>query len=182
MWDKILPYERYGLPVHTVLILLRPRADRGELTGQVRYQARPGRRGLTFHFEIIRFWQRPAEALLAGPLGTVPLAPRGQLPEGLDRDTALAAVVQQLAERIEREATGEAGARLLTAAYVLAGLRVSRERVVQLFQGLRHMRESTAYQAILDEGRAEGERKLLRRLGRSASARRLPRRRRPWRP
>jgi predicted transposase YdaD len=57
----------------------------------------------------------------------------------------------------------------LTAAYVLTGLRVSRERVVQLFQGVRHMRESTAYQAILDEGRAEGraegERKLLRRMG-----------------
>jgi hypothetical protein len=30
----------------------------------------------------------------------------------VDRDTALAAVVQQLAERIEREAAGEAGAKL----------------------------------------------------------------------
>jgi predicted transposase YdaD len=172
---NILLYERYGLPVHTVLILLRPSADRRDLTGQVRYQARSGRGGLMFDFEIVRLWQRPVEALLAGPLGMLPLAPLGQLPEGVDPDTALAAVVQQLAERIEREAAGEAGAKLLTAAYVLAGLRVSRERVVQLFQGVRHMRESTAYQAILDEGRAEGEakgraeeaHKLLLRLGRT---------------
>jgi hypothetical protein len=77
-----LLYERYGLPVHTVLILLRPSADRRDLTDQVRYQARSGRGGLMFDFEIVRLWQRPVEALLAGPLGMLPLAPLGQLPEG----------------------------------------------------------------------------------------------------
>jgi predicted transposase YdaD len=62
------------------------------------------------------------------------------------------------------------------------GLRLSRERAIELFQGVRKMRDSTTYQAILDEGRAEGEikgraegeikgraeeaRRLLLRLGR----------------
>jgi predicted transposase YdaD len=58
-------------------------------------------------------------------------------------------------ERIEAEA-GEQAPILLTAAFVLMGLRLSRERAVEMFQGVRKMRESTTYQAILDEGRAEG--------------------------
>ena len=53
---------------------------------------------------------------------------------------------------------------------MLAGLRLTREQVVTLFQGVWAMRESTAYQFILDEGRAEGRaeeaRRILLRLGR----------------
>jgi hypothetical protein len=61
-----------------VLILLRLRTGRGDLTGPVRYQARPGRGGLTFDFEIIRLWRPPVEAPLAGPLEilrTMPASP-----------------------------------------------------------------------------------------------------------
>src|SRR5262245_25252402 len=34
-----LLYEQYELPVHSMVVLLRPRADRSDLTGDVRYQA-----------------------------------------------------------------------------------------------------------------------------------------------
>jgi predicted transposase YdaD len=83
-------------------------------------------------------------------------------------------VIARLVERIDTEAPAEQAPILLTASFVLSGLRVSRERAVELFQGVQKMRDSTTYQMILDEGRAEGlnkgltqeARKLLLRLGR----------------
>jgi hypothetical protein len=44
------------------------------------------------------------------PLGTLSLAPLGQLSPGMERDAALAGVIQQLTERIMLEAAGEPGA------------------------------------------------------------------------
>ena len=167
---NVLLHERYGCQVHSVVVLLRPRADRGDLTGTLHYAARPGRGRLDFAFEVVRLWQVPVERLLASGLGTLPLAPLGQLPEGQTVDEALPSVIARLVQRIEAEASADQAPILLTAAYVLLGLRLSRERVIQLFQGVRKMRDSTTYQAILDEGRAEGQtkeaRKLLLLLGR----------------
>jgi predicted transposase YdaD len=163
---NVLLHDGYGVPVHSVVILLRPRADRGDLTGTLSYAARPGRGKLEFAFEVIRLWQVPVERLLASGLGTLPLAVLGQMPAGRAPDEALPAVIAQLVQRIEGEAPPEQGPILLTASFVLTGLRVSQQRVLELFQGVRKMRESTAYQAILDEGRAEEARRLLLRLGR----------------
>jgi predicted transposase YdaD len=153
---NVLLHERYGLPVHSVVILLRPRADRGDLTGGLNYAARPGRGRLDFVFEVVRLWEVPVERLLASGLGTLPVAPLGQLPVDRTPDETLPQVIARLVERIEAEATGEQGPILLTAAFVLMGMRVSRERAIELFQGVRKMRDSTTYQMILDEGRAEG--------------------------
>ena len=101
-------------------------------------------------------------------LATVPLAVLGKLPETLGLKDGLAAVVRQLAERLEHEATGDQACgswapnaslaeRLLVAAYVLTGLRLkSPDEVRQLFQGASiAMRESVTFQAILEEGRVE---------------------------
>jgi|SRR5579884_1613583 len=179
---NVLLHDGYGLPVHSLVILLRPRADRGDLTGSLSYAARPERGHLDFAFEVLRLWQVPVERLLTSGLGTLPLAVLGQMPAGRIADEALPEVIARLVQRIEGEAPPEQGPILLTASFVLTGLRVSRQRVLELFQGVRKMRESTAYQAILDEGRAEGEikgraegeikgraeeaRRLLLRLGR----------------
>lgn len=150
-----LLHERYELPVHSAVVLLRRQADHSNLTGQVRYEARPGRGGLDFRFEVVRLWQVPAADLLAGGLGTLPLAPLGQLPPGQTPEEALPGVIQRLAERFEAEAPAEA-ATLLTSTFVLLGLRLPRDRAATIFQGVRAMRESSTYQLILDEGRAEG--------------------------
>jgi hypothetical protein len=52
---------------------------------------------------------------------------------------------------------------------LLLGLRYSPALAAQLFRGVLSMRESSTYQAILEEGRGEGAvaeaRKLLRQLG-----------------
>lgn len=154
---NVLLHDGYGLPVHSIVILLRPRADRGDLTGTLSYAARSGRGRLDFAFEVIRLWQVPVERLLSSGLGTLPLAVLGQMPADRTPDEAMPIVVARLAERIEAEASSEQGPILLTGAYVLMGMRLSRERANELFQGVRKMRDSTTYQAILDEGRAEGE-------------------------
>ncbi len=163
---NVLLHERYGMPVHSVVVLLRPRADRGDLNGTVNYAARPGRGRLDFTFEIVRLWQVSVERLLASGLGMLPLAVLGQLPEGRTTEESLAQVIARLMQRIEAEASAEQERLLLTAAYVLMGLRLSRERAIELFRGVGKMRDSTTYQAILDEGRTEEARKLLLRWGR----------------
>src|SRR5262249_10154861 len=123
-----------------------------------------------FRFEVVRLWQRPAEELLAGGLGVVPLAPLGKLPPGVRPPAGLAGVVERLVERITREGAPGEGAELLTASLVLTGCRGPKAKVGELFRGVRAMRESSGYQLILDEGREEGAlreaRKILLRQGR----------------
>jgi predicted transposase YdaD len=63
-----------------------------------------------------------------------------------------------------------------SAAFILLGLRYSPELSAQLFRGVVSMKESSTYQAILQEGRAEGRgegaiaeaKRLLHRLGKKA--------------
>src|SRR5205823_13178633 len=93
---NVLLYDQYDLPVHTVVVLLRPRAQRSDLTGRVRYEAQPGRGGLEFTFEIVRLWEQPVDRLLAGGLGTLPLAPLGQLPQGATPEEGLPGVIARL--------------------------------------------------------------------------------------
>jgi predicted transposase YdaD len=157
-----LLYRRFGVPVHSILVLLRPRAQHRNVTGTVRYEARPGRGKMEFQYEVIRLWERPADHLLAGPLGLLPLAVLGQLPEGTEEQEGLSEVIDRLVERLQREAKPGQDAKLLTAAFVLTGLRIkNQESLRALYRGVRAMRESVSYQMILDEGRAEGEVKAL---------------------
>jgi predicted transposase YdaD len=153
---NVLLYRRLKVPVHSLVLLLRPQARHPNDTGAVRYAARPGRGKMEFEYEVIRLWERPADELLAGPLGTLPLAPLGKLPQGRSLEAGLTRVIARLAERLQREAAPAQATRLLTSAYILTGLRTEPRVAEQLFRGARAMRESTTYQAILEEGRVEG--------------------------
>src|SRR5437763_10663109 len=92
--------------------------------------------GIDFAFEIVRLWQRPAETLLAGPLGAAPLAVLGALPEGADLIQGLTGVAQRLIERLEKEAEHRQKKLLLTSAFVLAGLRLKMNQARQVFAGV----------------------------------------------
>lgn len=162
---KALLYRQYQVPVHSIVILLRPQASHANLNGAVTYAPRPARGKMEFQYEPIRLWERQVAELLAGDLGTLPLAILGQLPEGVELEPGLAWVIQQVGERLQREAPPEQVRRLLTATFVLTGLRVSRKMSLQLFQGVRAMRDSDTYQYILDEGRLEEVKKLILRWG-----------------
>ncbi len=162
---NVLLHQAYALPVHTAVVLLRPGAGATGFRGAVSYQMVPRRGRLEFRFEVIRLWQRPTEELLASGLGVLPLAPLGKLPAGMRPPTGLAGVVERLVERIMQEAAPDEAAGLLSAAFILIGLRVPRPQGVQLFRGVRAMRESSTYQYILDEGREEGMQRVLLRQG-----------------
>jgi predicted transposase YdaD len=165
-----LLHRHYQVPVHSILVLLRPQAAHPNTDGAVRYQARPGRGRMEFSYEVVRLWEKPAKELLAGALGSLPLAPLGRLPEGVSSTDGLAEVIQQLIERLQREAPAEQVRRLLTAAYILTGLLVPRDVALQLFRGVRAMQDSDTFQAILEEGeergRLEEAKKILLRQGR----------------
>ena len=160
-----LAFTQYHVPVHSLVVLLRPEAAHGNMTGAVRYAPRPGRGSMDFSYELIPLWKRPAAELLAGDLGVVPLAMLGRLPEGLPMAEGLASVARQIAQRVEQEAEPARVKKLLTDAYLLTGLRVRRPVANQVFRGVRVMQESDTYLAIIDEGREKQAKAVLLRLG-----------------
>ncbi len=162
-----LLHRHHRVPVHSIVILLRPEAAHSNLGGSVSYSARPGRGSMDFSYEVVRLWERPAEELLAGALGTAPLAMLGALPAGVPLPDALGAVAQRLIERLERETTPERTRKMLTSAFVLTGMRVRRDVAQQVFRGVRAMRESDTYLAIMDEGKVEEAKQLILSLGRT---------------
>lgn len=157
-----LLYAHYHVPVHTVTIVLRPEAAHSNMGGVVRYAPRPGRGSMEFSYQVVRLWERPAEELLRADLGVVPLAVLGRLPEKLSLEDGLAAVVQRLVERITKEAPPDRVSKLVTEAFLLAGLRLRRDAAARIFLGVRVMQESDTYLAILDEGQEKGQEKATR--------------------
>jgi hypothetical protein len=161
-----LLHHRFRTPVHSLVVLLRPEADDPSLDGLVRYAGQ--RRGrLQFRYEVERLWRRPVELLLKGSPGTLPLAPLGRLAKGRPLEAQLSGVVRRIAERLINELPPNESKQLLTATFVLTGLRVSRERLPKLFEGVTAMRESSGYQIIFDEGRVEQAQNDLLLIGRT---------------
>src|SRR5947209_11692886 len=79
-----LLFAHYHVPVHSVVLLLRPEAAHANMSGTIRYTPRPGRGKMDFTYETARLWERPAADLLAADLGVVtPLAMLGRLPENV---------------------------------------------------------------------------------------------------
>ena len=162
---NVLLERRHSALVRTFVVLLRRAADSPELTGTLQ-RGFPGEPPyLVFRYGVVRVWQLPVETFLGGGLGILPLAPLSAVVE-----VELPDVIRRMDERISAEATsGEAGT-LWTATDVLMGLRFPQETVAQLLQGVRRMKESVTYQAIVEEGRVEGivraRQEVLLQLGR----------------
>lgn len=95
---------------------------------------------------------------LSGGLGLVPLAPLGSV-----HQADLPAVVTQMKQRFERETPSQAG-ELWSATYMLMGLRYERALIQTLLRGVKNMKESVTYQAIIEEGKVEGKAEEARRM------------------
>ncbi|HVS36376.1 MAG TPA: hypothetical protein VMS17_12490 [Gemmataceae bacterium] len=156
--------DRHGQPVHSVVVLLRPEADLRSITGQYEQQL-PGAAEpyLIFRYQVIRVWQLPPGPLLAGGVGTLPLAPIGAVMEA-----DLPGMIDRLKERLAAPRLRKAAGVLWTAVDVLMGLRYDRALVEKLLRGVRGMEESVTYQAIIEKGVAKGVAK-----GRLEGARRI---------
>jgi hypothetical protein len=148
--------DRHDQLVRSSAVLLRPEADSPRLTGRYQ-QCFPGEKPyLTFRYQVVRVWQLPVGPLLTGGLCLLPLA---ELP----------GIIRRMEERLRSRRGRQQAPMLWGAAYILLGLRHSPGLAAHLFRGVVSMKESSTYQAILEEGRTEGAvaeaRKVLRLQG-----------------
>jgi len=148
---NLLLEDRHDLPVRSVAVLLRPEADSPALTG-LRIRAFPEEEPYhRFHYRVIRVWQLPAEQLLTGGLGTLPLVPLSAVTE-----TELPGIIERMEERLSGRRLQRRAESIWAATYILLGLRYRQELAGQLLRKVRSMKESVTYQAILEEGVAQG--------------------------
>jgi hypothetical protein len=152
MLYNALLFARYHVPVHTVVVLLRPEAAHSNMNGTLDYAPRPEHGSMSFRYQIERLWLRSAEELLAGDIGVAPLAVLGRLPQAGSKEEGLAVIAHRMVERLVREAAPDRAKKLLTDALLLIGLRVKRDVARSIFRGLRMMQESDTYLMIVDEG------------------------------
>lgn len=143
---------KYGHPVYTVAVLLRPEANSSSLTGELVRVRKSGRRYDAFEYAVVRVWELSADELLAGGIGTLPLAlltndARGRLGELVDRLDARLDAPHVAPTRRER---------ILIDSYILCGLRYTKLEIETAFTRARGMKESVTYQGILRDGREEG--------------------------
>jgi hypothetical protein len=143
--------DRHDLHVRSG-VLLRPEADSPRLTGL--YEAGfPGEAPyLTFRYQVVRVWQLPPGPFLEGGVALMPLALISAVTQA-----DLPGIIQKMERRLAGPRRRKQAASVWAAAYIMAGLRYSAELSAQLFRGVVSMRESSTYQMILEEGRAEGE-------------------------
>jgi predicted transposase YdaD len=158
-WYNALAKHKHGLPVWSVVILLRRAADGPELTGEYETQVPVLGKNLWFRYQIVRVWELPPERLLRAGLSLLPLAPISDVtPEQLP------GVLRAVAQRVRDEADRELSKTLWAATEILLGLNHSEARVEELTReittmvlGIRGIEESSVYQGIFAKGRAEGQ-------------------------
>lgn len=114
---NVLTWRREQIPVVSVVFLLRPAALRRAMTGRVSYTGVAGCQ-LDFADRLVRVWELPVEPLLAGGLGTLPLAPIAAV-----SPANLANVFRKMAGRLDREVSAARADELWTASFILSGLR-----------------------------------------------------------
>lgn len=76
--------------------------------------------------------------------------------------------LKRIGQRLSSRQGRKQAERVWASAYILLGLRYSPVLAAQLFRGVLSMKESSTYQAILEEGAVAEARKLLRAFGERA--------------
>jgi hypothetical protein len=146
------------LPVHSVLIVLRPKANATDLTGQYDILKSNRRSYLNFQYTVVRLWQESLSDLLQAGPGVAPLA---MLTD--EAAANLSAAFTRFRNRLrEDDVPDNVEEMLLGSAYILCGLRYSKDQIENLYRELNMtLEDSTTYQDILSKGltrgRAEGK-------------------------
>ena len=160
--------DRHRMHVRSSVVLLRPEANSPQLTGTYERRFPDEEPYLVFRYQVVRVWRLPPEPLLMGSLALIPLALISAVTE-----VDLPGIIQRIGQRLSGRRQRRLAERVWAASFILLGLRYSSALAAQLFRGVLTMKESSTYQMILEEGRAEGRtegavseaRKLLRRAG-----------------
>ena len=163
---SVILNQRHHLPVRSVVVLLRPEANAGTMTGVVELRHAPAEPPyLVFRYTVVRLWQQPLAPLLVGPVGLLPLAP---LTDEAAAD--LPGVVDHVIRRLRAETPRAEAAKMEATTFILMGMRYEKDFVARLFQGVPDMEESSTYQLILSKGvtlgEVRGQHKLILDLGR----------------
>ncbi|HZW32631.1 MAG TPA: hypothetical protein VFF52_18100 [Isosphaeraceae bacterium] len=153
------------VPVHSVVILLRPTADAAHLTGRHTDTGQPRRGKMDFRYEVFRIWPLPARRLLRCGPGVLPPSVLGAWPPGVSVEDGVTEVVDLSCHRIQRTMSQEEIKHIVTSALVLSGLRLSREQARNAFRRAPAVEESTTYQDIIEQGEIQGVRRVLLRRG-----------------
>jgi predicted transposase YdaD len=158
LWYNVLLGYRHKMPVVTVVVLMRPLADMPGLDGRTNLVLPDGQIYHSFAYRVVRVWEEPVDDVLAGPLGTIPLAPISAIdPEQLPE------ILSRLCQRLQEEPDRSRTSHLLSAARILMGLRFPAPVITELFEGVLAMfhglEESSVIQAWLAEGEAVGRAK-----------------------
>jgi hypothetical protein len=151
-----------GLPVHSIVMLLRPKANASDLTGHYEIIGANHRTYLSFGYTVVRLWEESVDALLAAGPGIAPLA---LLTNEADAD--LSTAFQRFRNRLKLDGIADTVERtVLGLAYVLCGLRYSDEQIENLYRSLSMtLEDSTTYQLILQRGRVDEAQSLILRMG-----------------
>src|SRR5262249_27471282 len=120
-----------------------------------------------FEYEVVRLWRRPVASFLRAGIAVLPLATLCEMPADRPLHEALRDVVQEIERRLAKEATHAEAVRLMTAAFILTGLRIKKGDLASIYKGIGLMQESTAYDEILEEGEIKRSHRVLLRQGRS---------------
>jgi hypothetical protein len=158
----------HDLRVRSGAILLRPEADSPQLTEVYERGFLGEEPYLTFHYHVVRVWRLPPEPLLSAGLALLPLAPISAVTKA-----ELPGIIERIGQRLGSRHGRKQAEVIWAAAYILLGLRYTPALATQVFRGVVSMKESSTYQAILEEGRLEGRtegavaeaKKVLRLLG-----------------
>jgi predicted transposase YdaD len=145
-----LAYHNHGLNVETALVLLRKEADSPALTGRIDYGSG------SLKYRVIRIWEIGQDDLLNLPISLLPIAPVGNIAR-----EELPSLVQQMDTAFaQAEVTSKRESDLWVETYLLLGLKYDQDFARNLLKPVvGKMRESTTYQAILEEGMELGEEK-----------------------
>jgi hypothetical protein len=104
----------------------------------------------------MRLWQQPVDVFLTGGLTLLPLAPLCQLPAAASLEQALRDVVHRIDQRLVAEVPYDRAVKLMTAAFVLTGLRIDRRVLDDIFRGVKVMHDSSAFDVYEALGREKG--------------------------
>jgi len=151
LWQyNVLYTSKFKLPIRSVAFLLRPFDGHRSITGRYVQTDTEGELIHDFRHQVLRVWQIPPETFLTGGLALLPLAAVAQVSK-----RAVAGIVREIDQRLEREARPSDSELLRTATFVLLGLKYDKIFVEKIMS--RNVLElSSTYQALLQEGRQEG--------------------------
>ena len=150
---NVAAFGATGLPVASVAMLLRPKANATDLNGELELRLH-GRTYLMFRYAVIRLWTETVDDLLNAGLGLAPLSL-------LTNEAAgnLDAAFEKFCERLQSpEVPMHIAKSLFGSTFVLSGLRYNSEAIANLYRRLSMtLEDSTTYQMILSRGKELGE-------------------------